>query len=191
MYLRRNSINKYNYNIIVIGAGSAGLVSSYIATLLKAKVLLIEKNQMGGDCLNTGCVPSKTLIKSAKVLSYFKRSKEFGFKRITADFEFKDLMKKVNDTIKKIAPHDSIERYSSLGVDCLKGNGKIVGKHSVEINGEIKTARSIIIATGASPFLPKIKGLKKIKYYTSENIWTLKKLPKNFRSDLKKLRRLT
>lgn len=133
---------------------------------------------MGGDCLNTGCVPSKTLIKSAKVLSYFKRSKEFGFKRIIADFEFKDLMKKVDDTIKKIAPHDSIERYSSLGVDCLKGNGKIVGKHSVEINGEIKTARSIIIATGASPFLPKIKGLEKIKYYTSENIWTLKKLPK-------------
>lgn len=171
-------MNKYDYNVIVIGGGSAGLVSAYIAAAVKAKVALIEKNKMGGDCLNNGCVPSKALIRSAKMLSYAKRAKEFGFKKNDIEFEFQDVMKRVQDIIKKIEPHDSVDRYSKLGVDCYSGNAKITSPHEVEINGTKLTTRSIIVATGAEPLVPPIPGLEKIDYLTSENLWELKQLPK-------------
>ena len=171
-------MNKYDYNVIVIGGGSAGLVSAYIAAAVKAKVALIEKNKMGGDCLNNGCVPSKALIRSAKMLSYAKRAKEFGFKKSDIEFEFQDVMKRVHDVIKKIEPHDSVDRYSKLGVDCYFGNAKITSPHEVEINGTKLTTRSIIVATGAEPLVPPIPGLEKIDYLTSENLWELKQLPK-------------
>ena len=171
-------MSKYDYNMIVIGGGSAGLVSAYIAAAVKAKVALIEKNKMGGDCLNNGCIPSKALIRSAKMLSYAKRAKEFGFKKSDIEFEFQDVMKRVHDVIKKIEPHDSVDRYSKLGVDCYSGNAKITSPHVVEVNGTKLTTRSIVVATGAEPLVPPIPGLEKIDYLTSENLWELKQLPK-------------
>ena len=112
--------------MLVIGAGAGGLVTAYIAAAVKAKVGLIEKNKMGGDCLNTGCVPSKALIQSCKMLSYAKRSNEFGFKSTNIDFEFSELMDRVQSIIKKIEPHDSVERYTDLGVDCINGFAEIL-----------------------------------------------------------------
>ena len=173
-------MSKYDYNLIVIGAGSAGLVSSYIAAAVKSKVALIEKHKMGGDCLNYGCVPSKAIIQSAKILSYAKNSTDFGIKKMHYEFEFSDVMDRVHKIIKSIEPHDSVERYTKLGVDCFDGEANILSPHKVQINNKIITCRSIIIATGASPLVPKIPGLDEINYLTSENIWNLKKLPKNF-----------
>ena len=171
-------MTKYDYNIIVIGGGSAGLVSSYIASAVKAKVALIEKHKMGGDCLNTGCVPSKALLRSAKMISYAKRAKEFGFKKTTVDFDFKDVMNRVQNIIKIIEPHDSRKRYTALGVECIEGEAKILSPHNLEVNGITLTARSIIIATGAKPLIPNIPGLDQINYLTSDNVWDLKELPK-------------
>ena len=173
-------MSKYDYNLIVIGAGSAGLVSSYIAAAVKSKVALIEKHKMGGDCLNYGCVPSKAIIQSAKILSYAKNSTDFGIKKMHYEFEFSDVMDRVHKIIKSIEPHDSVERYTKLGVDCFEGEANILSPHKVQINNKVITCRSIIIATGASPLVPKIQGLDEINYLTSENIWNLKKLPKNF-----------
>ncbi len=169
---------KKDYNIIVIGGGSAGLVSSYIAAALKAKVALIEKHKMGGDCLNTGCVPSKALIRSAKILSYIARHKEFGLESAQARFEFSDIMKRVHRVIAKVEPHDSIERYTRLGVDCITGAAKIISPHEVSVNGKTLTTRNIIIATGARPAIPPIPGLDKVPYLTTDNIWELNELPK-------------
>ncbi|MDG1286973.1 MAG: FAD-dependent oxidoreductase [Rickettsiales bacterium] len=171
-------MSKYDYNLIAIGGGSAGLVSSYIAAAVKAKVALIERHKMGGDCLNTGCVPSKALLRSAKMLSYAKRAQEFGFKSTKVEFDFADVMQRVQDVVKAIEPHDSIERYTKLGVDCYTGEAKIFDPHTVEINGEKITARAIIVATGARPLVPPIPGLKDIDYLTSDTLWDLKELPK-------------
>ena len=168
----------FDRNLIVIGAGSAGLVTSYIAAAVKAKVTLIEKHKMGGDCLNTGCVPSKALIRSAKFLSHAKRSSEFGIKSAKIEFDFADIMERVQNVISKVEPHDSIERYTELGVECLEGEAKITSPYSVEINGQTLTTRSIVIATGARPFVPPIEGIDSINYYTSDNIWDLRTLPK-------------
>lgn len=171
-------MSKFDYNVIVIGGGSAGLVSSYIAAALKAKVALIEKHQMGGDCLNTGCVPSKALLRSAKMLSYARRAEEFGFNKTTVDFDFAKVMKHVRDVITAIAPHDSVERYTQLGVDCIEGAAKIVAPNRVEVNGKTLTARSIIVATGARPLVPPIPGLDQIDYLTSDTVWDLRERPK-------------
>ncbi|MGE3975317.1 MAG: dihydrolipoyl dehydrogenase [Bdellovibrionales bacterium] len=170
--------NKFDYNLVVIGGGSAGLVSSYIAAAVKAKVALIEKHKMGGDCLNTGCVPSKALIRSAKMLSYINRAKEFGFKSAHADFDFKDVMERVQRVITKIEPHDSISRYSGLGVECITGAAKIVDPYRVEVNGKVLTTKSIIVATGAGPLVPPIQGLNDVGYLTSDTVWNLRELPK-------------
>ncbi|MCP3873318.1 MAG: FAD-dependent oxidoreductase [Desulfobacteraceae bacterium] len=170
----------YDYNLVVIGAGSAGLVASYIAAVAKAKVALIEENKMGGDCLNTGCVPSKALIASAKLCSYAKRAKEFGFDKISIGFHFAEVMERIQSIIKKIEPHDSIDRYTDLGVDCFKGRAHINSPFEVRINDEILTTRNIIVATGAKPMVPKLPGLEKIDYLTSDTIWNIRKLPKRF-----------
>ena len=168
---------KFDFNIIVIGAGSAGLVCSYLSATLKAKVALIEKHKMGGDCLNTGCVPSKALIKSAKMLSYAKKAKNYGFQSSKIDFDFKDVMERVQKIIQKIEPHDSIERYTKLGVDCLTGEAEILSPYKVKLRDKVYTTRSIVIATGANPRVPPFKGLEKISYLTSDNIWELRTLP--------------
>ena len=170
---------KFDYNVIVIGGGSAGLVSAYIASATKAKVALIEKNKMGGDCLNTGCVPSKALIRSSKIISYIKRHREFGIKSATFEFDFSEVMERVQAIIKKVEPHDSAERYTSLGVNCFSGQAKVLSPHEVEINGTILTTKNIIIATGARPTIPSIQGLDKVDFLTSDNLWDIRKLPKN------------
>ncbi len=168
---------KFDYNLVVLGAGSGGLVSSYIAAAVKAKVALIEKDKMGGDCLNTGCVPSKALLRSAKMLSYAKRAKEFGFEKTEVDFDFATVMERVQQKIAQVEPHDSVERYTSLGVEVIEGEAKITSPWTVEVNGKALTTRSIIIATGARPFIPPIKGLDQINYLTSDTLWNLRELP--------------
>ncbi|NQZ00410.1 MAG: FAD-dependent oxidoreductase [Bdellovibrionales bacterium] len=169
---------QFDYNVLVIGAGAAGLVSSYIAATLKAKVGLIEKYKMGGDCLNTGCVPSKAIIKSAKVANLINKSKAYGLETGELKVDFEAVMGRVHNVIAKVEPHDSVERYSQLGVECIQGAARIKSPYEIEVNGETLTTRAIIVATGASPFVPPIEGLEKIKPLTSENIWNLKQLPK-------------
>ncbi len=169
---------QFDYNLVVLGAGSGGLVSSYIAAAVKAKVALIEKHKMGGDCLNTGCVPSKALLRSAKMLSYAKRAQEFGFKKAEIDFDFATVMERVQQKIAQVEPHDSVERYTSLGVEVIEGEAKITSPWTVEVNGKTLTTRTIIIATGASPLIPSIEGLDQIDYLTSDNLWKLRELPK-------------
>ncbi len=169
---------KYDYNLMVIGAGSGGLVAAYIAVAVKAKVALVEEHKMGGDCLNTGCVPSKALIRTAKILSYAKRHKDFGIKEISCNVDFQDVMARVKDSIARIEPHDSVERYTKLGVECINGTARITGPHSVQVGGKTFTARRIIVATGAKPLLPNIKGLSETPYLTSDTLWDLKECPK-------------
>jgi len=169
---------KFDRNLIVLGAGSAGLVTAFIAASVKAKVSLIEKNKMGGDCLYTGCVPSKALIRSAKFLAHARRAREFGFESADIEFDFADVMQRVQRVIKTIEPHDSIERYSELGVECITGEAKITSPWTVEVNGKTLTTRNIVIAAGAHPFVPPIPGIEDITYYTSDTIWELRELPK-------------
>lgn len=169
---------RFDYNLVVIGAGSAGLVAAYIASTVKAKVALIEKDKMGGDCLNTGCVPSKALIRTAKMLSYADRAKEFGLKPTRVDFNFSDVMDRVQAVIAKVAPHDSIDRYTELGVDCLTGTAEIVDPYRVAVAGRTITTKNIIIATGGQPFVPPIPGIETVDYLTSDTIWQLRDLPK-------------
>ncbi len=169
---------RFDRNLIVIGGGSAGLVSALIAAAVNAKVTLIEKHKMGGDCLNTGCVPSKALIKSAKVASLIKRSNEFGIDVPESNIDFAAVMERVQSVISKIEPHDSVERFESLGVECIEGEARITSPWTVEVNGKILSTRSIIIATGARPFVPPIKGIDLVDYLTSDNLWDIRELPK-------------
>lgn len=169
---------KFDYNMIVIGGGSAGLVSAYIASAVKAKVALIEKHKMGGDCLNTGCVPSKALIRSSKIFNYFRRASEFGLEPMTPKLHFSKVMERVQKVIHEIEPHDSIERYSSLGVECIKGEAQILSPYEVKVNGKVLTTKNIVVATGARPLVPKIPGLELVKPLTSDNIWNLREQPK-------------
>jgi len=168
----------FDYNMIVIGAGSAGLVTSYIAAALKSKVALIEKHKMGGDCLNTGCVPSKALIKSAKVAHTTKHLASYGLEAGSAIVNFSKVMERVSDVIKKIEPHDSIERYTKLGVECIQGEAMMESPYAVRVNGKTLTTKNIVIATGAKPFVPKIRGLENVPYSTSDTIWSLREQPK-------------
>lgn len=170
--------SSFDRNLVVVGGGSAGLVSAYIAAAVKAKVTLIERHKMGGDCLNTGCVPSKALIRSAKFMSHQKRSEEFGIKTASAEFDFAEVMDRVKKIIETIEPHDSIERYTKLGVECLTGEAKIVSPWAVEVNGQTLTTRSIIIAAGARPFVPPIPGIEDVGYLTSDDVWELREQPK-------------
>ncbi len=169
---------KFDRNLIVIGAGAGGLVAAYIAAAVKAKVTLIEKYKMGGDCLNSGCVPSKALIRSARFLAQVRRAKEFGFDSVTVEFDFARIMQRVQRVIEQVEPHDSIERYTSLGVEVIEGEASVRSPFEVEVNGRVLTTRNIIIATGARPFVPEIPGLDKLDYLTSDTVWQLRTLPK-------------
>jgi dihydrolipoamide dehydrogenase len=168
----------FDEDIVVVGAGSGGLVTSYIAAVVNAKVTLIEKHQMGGDCLNTGCVPSKAIIRSSKFMNDVNRASDLGFHSAQAKFSFSDIMNRVQRIIKTIEPHDSIERYSDLGVNVVQGEAKITSPYTVDVNGITITTRNIVIATGARPFVPPIKGIEDINYLTSDNIWQLQEQPK-------------
>jgi len=182
VYAKWPKPQRFDRNLVVIGAGSAGLVTAYIAAAVKAKVTLIEKHRMGGDCLNTGCVPSKALIRSAKLLSHIRRSAEFGIRKAEADFDFAEVMERAQRVIQDIAPHDSVERYTRLGVDVVEGAAKITSPWLVEVTTaegvRTLTTRSIVIATGARPFVPPIPGLEEVGYLTSDNVWNLRELPK-------------
>ena len=169
---------KYEANLVVIGAGSGGLVSALIAAAVKSKVILIERHKMGGDCLNTGCVPSKALLRSAKIASYMHRAEEFGIESVPVKPIFSKVMKRVHKVIETIEPHDSIERFTSLGVECVTGEAEIVDPHTVQVGDRMITTKSIIIAAGARPFVPPIEGIEKIKYLTSDNVWELQELPR-------------
>jgi len=168
----------FDRNLIVIGGGSAGLVTAYIAAAVKAKVTLIEKHEMGGDCLNTGCVPSKAILRSAKLLDHVRRAREFGLRAAAAEFDFAEVMQRVHRVIKAIEPHDSVERYTELGVECLKGHATLIDRWTVEVNGKRLTAPNIVIAAGAEPFVPPIPGLKEAGYLTSDTVWKLTEQPK-------------
>jgi dihydrolipoamide dehydrogenase len=169
---------RFDRNLIVIGAGSAGLVAAYVAAAVKAKVTLIEKARMGGDCLNTGCVPSKALIRSARLLSHVHRAQEFGIKKATADFDFADVMERVQRVVQAVEPHDSVARYRSLGVECIAGEAKIASPYAVQVNGQTLTTRAIVIAAGARPLVLPIPGLEEVGYLTSDNLWALRTLPR-------------
>ncbi len=173
---------RFERNLVVIGGGSAGLVTSYIAAAIKAKVTLVEQHKLGGDCLNTGCVPSKALIRSSRLLSHMARSKEFGIESAKAEFDFAAVMERVQSVIRTIEPHDSAARYSALGVDVVHGSAKIVSPWEVDItrgDGSTQrlTTRSIVVATGARPFVPPIPGIDSVGYLTSDNVWELRELP--------------
>ena len=166
----------FDRNLIVIGGGAAGLVSAYIAAAVKAKVTLIEAHKMGGDCLNYGCVPSKALIKSAKLAHQMRHGAQYGLSDTAPSFSFKAVMQRVHDVIKAIEPHDSVERYTGLGVEVLQGYGKLVNPWTVEVtlnDGQVQrlTARSIVIAAGARPMVPPLPGLDDVGYVTSDTLW--------------------
>jgi pyruvate/2-oxoglutarate dehydrogenase complex dihydrolipoamide dehydrogenase (E3) component/uncharacterized membrane protein YdjX (TVP38/TMEM64 family) len=182
VYARWTRPAKLDRNLVVIGAGSAGLVSAYIAAAVKARVTLIEKHRMGGDCLNTGCVPSKALIKSARLLSQIKRAQEYGLKTARAEFDFADVMERVQRVVRTVEPHDSVERYTKLGVECIEGEAKITSPWTVEVKTaagtRTLTTRGIVIAAGARPFVPPIPGIEQVGYVTSDTVWELRRLPK-------------
>ncbi|MBC52246.1 MAG: pyridine nucleotide-disulfide oxidoreductase [Gammaproteobacteria bacterium] len=169
---------KYDTNLVVIGAGSGGLVASIVAAGAQASVTLIEKHKMGGDCLNTGCVPSKSLIASAKVAETIRQAEAFGIKGASGQVDFAAVMERVQRVIKTIEPHDSVERFTSLGVDCVQGEAVIRSPWSVEVNGRTINTRAIIVATGARPMIPEVPGLADINYLHSDNVWELRELPR-------------
>lgn len=176
LYKRWKRPAKFDRNLIVIGAGAAGLVSAYIAAAVKAKVTLVEAHKMGGDCLNYGCVPSKALIKSARVAHQHKHGSHYGLEDSAPQFSFKKVMERVQRVIQQVEPHDSIERYTKLGVEVLQGYARLVDPWTVEIqrnDGEVVrlTSRNIIIGTGAQPFVPPLPGIEEVGYVTSDTLW--------------------
>jgi len=168
---------RFDTNLVVIGAGSAGLVAALIAATVRAKVTLIERHRMGGDCLNTGCVPSKALIRSARIADYVRRAREFGLEAAPVQVNFRRVMERVQAVVKTIEPHDSVERFTGLGVDCLQGDARVVSPWEVEVDGRRIAARHIIIASGARPRVPQLPGLEELDYLTSDSVWELRARP--------------
>jgi pyruvate/2-oxoglutarate dehydrogenase complex dihydrolipoamide dehydrogenase (E3) component/uncharacterized membrane protein YdjX (TVP38/TMEM64 family) len=182
VYARWTRPARFDRNLVVIGAGSAGLVAAYIAAAVKAKVTLVERHQMGGDCLNTGCVPSKALLRSAKFVAQARKAENLGIRTATVEFDFAEVMERVQRVIRTIEPHDSAERYAGLGVECLQGDAKIISPWTVEVtspdgNKRTLTTRSIVIAAGARPFVPPIPGIERMDCLTSDSVWGLRQLP--------------
>jgi pyruvate/2-oxoglutarate dehydrogenase complex dihydrolipoamide dehydrogenase (E3) component/uncharacterized membrane protein YdjX (TVP38/TMEM64 family) len=174
---------RFDRNLVVIGAGSGGLVSAYIAAAVKARVTLVERHRMGGDCLNTGCVPSKALLRSAKLLAQARRSADYGIRGMQAEFDFADVMARVQRVVRAVEPHDSVDRYTGLGVEVALGEATIVSPWAVQVNSpdgatRTLTTRSIVIAAGARPLLPPIPGLADVAPLTSETVWGLRTLPR-------------
>ena len=169
---------RFDRDLVVIGAGSGGLVSAYIAAAVKAKVTLIEAHRMGGDCLNTGCVPSKALIRSARSAHEARHAREFGVQIDDVTVDFAAVMERVQSAIAKVEPHDSIERYQSLGVDVVQGYARVTSPWSVEVDGRELTTRHIVVATGARPAVPDLPGLDDVGYLTSDTLWNLREQPR-------------
>lgn len=169
---------RYDYNLVVIGAGAGGLVTSYIAAAVKAKVALIEKHRMGGDCLNTGCVPSKALIRAARFAAEQHKAGELGFSPSQSEADFAAVMARVAQVIREVEPHDSVERYQGLGVECIEGAARLVSPWEVDVNGRRLTTRHVVIATGARPLVPDLPGLDEVPYLTSDTLWQLRTPPR-------------
>jgi len=175
----------FERNLVVIGAGAGGLVSAYIAAAVKAKVTLIEGHKMGGDCLNTGCVPSKALIKSARFLKEVRAVETLGVRRAQAEADFGQIMARVRSVVRQVEPHDSVERYTRLGVEVIQGRARITSPWTVEVEtdaGGLATkqtlsTRAIVIATGATPVIPNIPGIDSVRHVTSDTIWSLTEKP--------------
>ncbi len=183
IYAGWNRPRRFQRNLIVIGGGSAGLVTAYIAAAVRSEVTLIEQHKLGGDCLNTGCVPSKALIRSARLLSQMRHSKEFGIRSAQADFDFAEVMERVQRVVQTVEPHDSAARYTALGVEVIEGKAKIVSPWEVEVvdkDGRSRrlSTRSIVIAAGARPLVPPIPGIDAVGYLTSDTVWALRELPR-------------
>lgn len=177
VYAGHRRPGRFDYNLLVVGAGSAGLVTAYIGAAVKAKVALVEKHRMGGDCLNTGCVPSKALIRTARLLAEGRDSARYGVRRMDAEFDFAEAMDRVQQVIARIQPHDSVERYTGLGVDVIQGEARLVSPWEVEVDGRRISARSLVIATGARPLVPELPGLAEAGPLTSDTLWSLRELP--------------
>lgn len=182
VYQGWNKPSRFDRNLIVIGAGSGGLVSAYIAAAVKAKVTLVEQHKMGGDCLNTGCVPSKAIIRSARLAQEMRNADHYGLGKVEPEIDFSRVMQRVHQVIDTIEPHDSVERYTKLGVEVLQGRAELISPWEVKITSaegveQVLSARSIIIATGARPAVPDLPGLDQVEYLTSDNLWQLDKLP--------------
>jgi len=176
VYAKWQRPKSFDRNLVVIGGGAAGLVTSYIAATVKAKVTLVEAHKMGGDCLNYGCVPSKALIKSSRIAHQMRHAENYGLTATDPKFSFGKVMARVHEVIAAVAPHDSVERYTELGVEVLEGYAKIVDPWTVEIKlndggTQRLTARSIVVAAGASPFVPQLPGLAEVGYVTSDTLW--------------------
>lgn len=172
----------FDYNLLVIGGGSAGLVSAYIGAAVKAKVALVERDRMGGDCLNTGCVPSKALIRSAQAADTLRHADRYGLGTVPVTANFANVMARVKRIIAAIEPHDSPERYRRLGVDVIEGSASFVSPWEVMVTGSDGRcrrlrARSIVIATGGKPLMPPVPGLDAMDPLTSENLWSLQQQP--------------
>ena len=183
VYAKWTKPRVFDRNLVVIGAGAGGLVSAYIAAAVKAKVTLIEGHKMGGDCLNFGCVPSKALIRSAKIARQLKKAHELGVAEAAGRVDFAAVMKRVHGVIADIEPHDSVERYTGLGVEVLQGHARITSPWTVEVTladgrKQTLTTKNIVIAAGASPFVPPIPGLKESGFLTSDTVWGLTELPR-------------
>ncbi|MEM7706673.1 MAG: FAD-dependent oxidoreductase [Pseudomonadota bacterium] len=177
LYSRFEKPAQIDRNIIAIGGGSAGLVTSFIAAAVKAKVALVTDDKMGGDCLYTGCVPSKSLLRSARFMQDVRQHQAFGFASASAEVDFAAVMGRVQKIIQTIEPHDSPERYESLGVECVSGHAKIVSPWEVEVDGRRLSAANIVIATGGKPFVPPIDGIDECDYLTSDTLWELSEQP--------------
>ncbi|MEM1088987.1 MAG: FAD-dependent oxidoreductase [Pseudomonadota bacterium] len=177
LYSRFEKPAQIDRNIIAIGGGSAGLVTSFIAAAVKAKVALVTDDKMGGDCLYTGCVPSKSLLRSARFMQDVRQHQAFGFASASAEVDFAAVMGRVQKIIETIEPHDSPERYESLGVECVSGHAKIVSPWEVEVDGRRLSAANIVIATGGKPFVPPIDGIDECDYLTSDTLWELSEQP--------------
>lgn len=176
-YARWTKPTSFDRNMIVIGAGAGGLVSAYIAAAVKSKVTLVEKHRMGGDCLNTGCVPSKALIRSAHAVAEIGRANEFGIDAEIKQINFETVMGRIQNVIKAIEPHDSIARYSAMGVECLTAEAKMIDPWRVQIGEQVLTTKNIVVATGARPIVPTIPGLTDVPYLTSDTLWQLTEQP--------------
>ncbi len=167
----------FDYNLLVIGAGAAGLSCAYLGAALKARVALIERGEMGGDCLNTGCVPSKALLRSAHFVAEARRAETLGLRAATVTFDFAEVMARVKRVIARVAPHDSVERYQGLGVEVIQASARLVSPWEVEVNGKRLAACNIVLATGATPAVPNIPGLAELDFLTSDTVWSLHELP--------------
>ncbi|MGI9086196.1 MAG: mercuric reductase [Chthoniobacterales bacterium] len=159
------------YNVVVIGAGTAGLVTAAGTVSLGGRVALIERNKMGGDCLNFGCVPSKALISSARLAQQMREASKWGLRNQEPNFKFSDVMERMRARRSKIAPNDSQERFESLGVDVFRGQASFVSPQEVEVDGQRLRARHFVIATGSRAMIPEIEGLDAVPFFTNETIF--------------------